>query len=102
MPVTLLLVLRAMAQHRHIASALATGQAPDTLLEEKHWLWFQKNLSPELQHELHADYGSANLVSIHQLVRHRYARSVAVVNASAIEEFLIASGSWSEDFVWRG
>lgn len=71
------------------SSDLATGKIDITqdVFEEVPWLWYQYPMSPGLKHSIAKDTDSE--VRVEQYLEEEYIRSVAIVNASGIEDFLL-------------
>jgi hypothetical protein len=69
------------------AADLATGNltAEQVKAEEAKWIWFTYNRSPQLSHFLPYENKKDDLS---QLIRQEFARSVAIVGAGGIDEFL--------------
>jgi hypothetical protein len=67
---------------------LQTGELElgTTAVTEEPWIWFQYHLSPGLKHSISADEVPTELGDILDL---KYVRTIAVVNSSGIENFLV-------------
>ena len=77
---------------------LRTGQIPLASLQERPWIWFQQNVSAALEHSLPKFYPQEPLSSVAQMLRFRHARSIAIVTADGISEFLRTVAKDLEDF----
>ncbi len=71
------------------SSDLTTGDlTPDSIkVEQTDWIWFTHNRSPALMPQLGGAVADVKLGSLSFDLREQFARSVAIVSATAIDEF---------------
>lgn len=75
------------------ASDLSTGRVPSASFVQHSWVWLRQNISPDLKHDLPGVSLAPGRWA--EWTFHDYARCVAIVSVSGIDEFLGHAG-WEE------